>query len=52
MKKYVKHLAVLWQLEPEFLDWLDNFSEKNNIKFTITISADIAEATDGIKKYF
>ena len=23
LKKYVKHLAVLWQLEPEFLDWLD-----------------------------
>ena len=24
----------------EFLDWLNSFSEKNNIKFTVTISAD------------
>lgn len=36
----------------EFLDWLEAFSERNNIKFTITISADAALATDGIKKYF
>ena len=36
----------------KFLDWLDKFAHKNNIKFTITISADIAEATEGIKKYF
>ena len=36
----------------EFLDWLNSFSEKNNIKFTVTISADASLATDGIKKYF
>lgn len=35
-----------------FLDWLNNFSEKNNIKFTITISADADLATEGVKKYF
>ena len=36
----------------EFLAWLDSFSEANNIKFTVTISADIALATDALKAYF
>ena len=36
----------------EFLDWLNSFSEKNNIKFTVTISADSSLASDGVKKYF
>ena len=36
----------------EFLDWLNSFSEKNNIKFTVTISADASLATEGVKKYF
>jgi len=36
----------------KFLDWLEKFSEKNGIKFTVTISADAATATDDIKKYF
>ena len=36
----------------DFLDWLEAFSEKNGIKFTVTISADAALATEGIKKYF
>ena len=36
----------------DFLNWLNAFGEKQGIKFTITISADIAEATEGIKKYF
>ena len=35
-----------------FLNWLDAFGEKNNIKFTVTISADASLATDGVKKYF
>jgi hypothetical protein len=35
----------------EFLNWLDAFGEKNNIKFTATISADPSEATDGMQKY-
>ena len=34
-----------------FLDWLDAFSEKNRIKFTITMSAKADWATDGITKY-
>ena len=34
-----------------FLDWLEDFSEKNNIKFTCTISADPSQATDGMLKY-
>lgn len=35
-----------------FLDWLSSFSEKNGIKFTITISADAALATEGVQKFF
>ena len=36
----------------DFIDWCETFSERNNIKFTITLSADSALATEGIKKYF
>ncbi len=36
----------------KFLDWLESFSTKNNIKFTVTISADASLASDDIKKYF
>ncbi len=36
----------------QFLAWLDNFSEKNNIKFTISISADESLASDDVKKFF
>ena len=35
-----------------FLDWLETFSEKNGIKFTVTISADATLAPEGIKKFF
>ena len=34
-----------------FLNWLDTFGEKNDIKFTVTISAETAAATDGMQKY-
>ena len=34
-----------------FLNWMDMFGEKNGIKFTVTISADQALATDGMQKY-
>ena len=36
----------------EFLDWCDAFSAREDVKFTMTISADEAAATEGIKKYF
>ncbi len=36
----------------KFLDWLNNFGEKHNIKFTITISDDASLASEGIQKYF
>jgi hypothetical protein len=36
----------------DFLAWCDAFGAANNMKFTITISADINSATEGIKKYF
>ena len=35
----------------EFLNWLDVFGERNNIKFTVTISADPAAATDGMQRF-
>ena len=35
-----------------FLAWLDGFAEKNNIKFTISISADESLASEDVKKYF
>jgi len=38
------------QLE-EFLAWLERFSEKENVKFTITYSADPTLAGDGVRKY-
>lgn len=34
-----------------FLVWLDKFGEKNGIKFTVTISADPSEATDGMLRF-
>lgn len=35
-----------------FLDWLNTFSEKNTLKFTVTISADATLASEGVSKYF
>jgi hypothetical protein len=36
----------------QFLDWLNAFSEKHSIKFTVTISADAELAQEGIRKFF
>ena len=36
----------------KFLDWLNGFSQKNGIKFTITISDEESLMSEGIKKYF
>ncbi len=38
-------------VEP-FLDWLEAFSQKSGIKYTISISEDASKASDGVKKYF
>ncbi len=35
----------------EFLGWLEAFSDRENVKFTLTISADASLATPGIQKY-
>ncbi len=35
-----------------FYDWLESFSEKHGIKFTVSVSADASLAPDGVKKYF
>ena len=35
----------------EFLHWLDVFGERNGIKFTVTISADVSAATDGMQRF-
>ena len=34
-----------------FLNWLDAFGERNGIKFTVTISADVSAATEGMQKF-
>lgn len=36
----------------EFLTWLNHFAESKSIKFTISVSADAAFATDAMKAYF
>ena len=36
----------------KFLDWCEDFSSRENVKFTMTISADSALATEGIRKFF
>ena len=36
----------------EFLDRLAKFAEETGVKFTLTISDDIQNAPDGIRKYF
>ena len=36
----------------DFLQWLSGFANANQIKFTVTISADAALATDAMKTYF
>lgn len=38
-------------VEP-FLTWLDAFSEKSGIKFTVSISEDAEKASEGVRKYF
>ena len=35
----------------KFLNWLERFSDKNMVKFTVTISADPETATDGMRRY-
>ena len=48
-----KILGVECDFETEkFLNWLENFSRKNGIKFTITISDEESLVSDGIRKYF
>ena len=36
----------------DFLGWLEAFSSKENVKFTISITADPEKTGDNIKKYF
>ena len=35
----------------KFLNWLERFSDKNMVKFTVTVSADADTATDGMRYY-
>lgn len=36
----------------DFLSWAEQFGKAHNLKFTISISANISEATEKIKSYF
>ena len=54
---YVDSVHKIIGEEPEekiedFLDWCARFSERENVNFTITITADATKASDGLKKYF
>ena len=35
-----------------FLDWLEAFSQKSGIKYTVSISEDEYTASEGVRKYF
>ena len=35
-----------------FLEWLDAFSKKQGVSFTLTLSAPVETATEGIRKFF
>ena len=35
-----------------FLDWLEAFSQKSGIKYTVSISEDESTASEGVRKYF
>ena len=53
---YVDNLCKIagssdWQAVEKFLNWLDRFSERNMVKFTVTISADESVATDGMRNF-
>ena len=55
---FIDSLCKIVPSEPDspeveaFLAWLNQFGKQNNIKFTITISADVARATEAMKTYF
>ena len=54
-KVFIESLTKIVAEDPsveQFLDWLNDFGEKNGINFTVTISADNALASEGVKKYF
>ena len=36
----------------DFFDWCESFSDRESVKFTFTVSADITLATDRIKRFF
>jgi len=36
----------------DFFDWCEEFSSREHVKFTISVSADISLASDRTKKYF
>lgn len=36
----------------KFLDWCDAFGKLNSMDFTVTLSEDIANASENLKKYF
>ncbi|MBP1736892.1 MAG: hypothetical protein H6Q60_773 [Oscillospiraceae bacterium] len=54
---FIDSLSKIVPVEPGpevevFLKWLETFSETNNIKFTVTISADQSQAREGVRRYF
>ena len=46
----ITHNADVNEVE-KFLNWLERFSDKNMVKFTVTLSAAADTATDGMRHY-
>ena len=47
----ITEIGAAWQAVEKFLNWLDRFSERNMVKFTVTISADESVATEGMRNF-
>jgi len=53
---FIDNLTKVIGKEPDrdtdlFVQWLDRFGEANGIKFTVTVSADPALASEGLRQY-
>jgi hypothetical protein len=36
----------------DFFNWCETFGQKEGLRFTMMVSADVADATEGVRKYF
>ena len=50
-KKLYKTIGQDQAANEAFVDWVADFAKENNMEITMTISADPAAASEGMKKY-